>query len=99
MSKKKRNPFNIQLDVDEQEIENALPESWDKLSMTKNLEEELDLAKKAAANYLKKKEEITQAFGMYRVRKKISLKDIQKAIEEGPASKKLTSEKKRTVWN
>ena len=54
MSKKKRSPFDIQLDVDEQEIENALPESWDKLSITKNLEEELDFAKKAAANYLRK---------------------------------------------
>jgi hypothetical protein len=39
----------------------------------------------------KKKEDITQAFGMYRVNKKISLKDIQKAIEEGPALKRLTS--------
>ena len=44
-----------------------------------------------------KKEDITQAFGMYRVNKKISLKDIQKAIEEGPALKMLTSYK-RTAW-
>lgn len=33
----------------------------------------------------KKKQDITQAFGMYRVSKKISLQDIQKAIEEGYA--------------
>ncbi len=33
----------------------------------------------------KKKEDITQAFGMYRVDKKISLEDIQKAIEAGYA--------------
>lgn len=31
----------------------------------------------------KKKNDITSAFGMYRVDKKISLDDIQKAIEEG----------------
>jgi len=31
----------------------------------------------------KKKDDITKAFGMYRVNKKISLKEIQRAIEEG----------------
>lgn len=31
----------------------------------------------------KKKNDITQAFGLYRVDKKISLEDIQKATEEG----------------
>lgn len=31
----------------------------------------------------KKKDDITQAFGMFRVDKDISLADIQKAIEEG----------------
>lgn len=33
----------------------------------------------------KKKEDITQAFGMFRVEKKISLRDIQRAIEQGYA--------------
>lgn len=33
----------------------------------------------------KKKQDITQAFGMYRVNKKISLQDIQKAIDKGYA--------------
>lgn len=31
----------------------------------------------------KKKQDITHAFGMYHVNKKISLRNIQKAIEEG----------------
>jgi|JI10StandDraft_1071094.scaffolds.fasta_scaffold136545_6 antitoxin PrlF len=31
----------------------------------------------------KKKDDITQAFGMYRVNKKITLKNIQKVIEAG----------------
>jgi AbrB family looped-hinge helix DNA binding protein len=31
----------------------------------------------------KKKNDITQAFGMYTVNKKVSLNDIQKAIEKG----------------
>lgn len=31
----------------------------------------------------KKKDDITQAFGMFRVDENVSLKDIQKAIEEG----------------
>ncbi|HVV68264.1 MAG TPA: AbrB/MazE/SpoVT family DNA-binding domain-containing protein [Gammaproteobacteria bacterium] len=31
----------------------------------------------------KKKDDITQAFGMFHINKKISLKDIQKAIAEG----------------
>jgi len=33
----------------------------------------------------KKRDDITQAFGMFKVEKKISLTDIQKAIEKGYA--------------
>jgi predicted DNA binding CopG/RHH family protein len=53
MSKKKRNVFDVPLDSYEQEIEKALPNSLNKLSI-KNLNEELAFSKEAAANYLRK---------------------------------------------
>lgn len=53
MSNKKRN-LRETLDADEQEIEDALPESWNALPMTENQEEEIAFAKEAAANYLRK---------------------------------------------
>lgn len=52
-SNKKRKLHQL-LDAEEQEIEDALPESWDELRMTDNLEEEIAFAKEAAANYLRK---------------------------------------------
>ena len=58
MSKKKHQTVNIQLDSYEQEIEDALPETLEKLTLTKNLAEELIFSKKAAANYLHKEAEI-----------------------------------------
>ena len=50
----KQEIIEIQLDSDEKEIEDALPESLEKLPVTKNLVEELMIAKKAAANFLRK---------------------------------------------
>src|SRR3989338_1185697 len=54
MTKRKHEIIEIQLDSDEKEIEDALPESLEKLPVTKNLVEELMIAKKAAANFLRK---------------------------------------------
>ncbi|EKD86207.1 MAG: hypothetical protein ACD_37C00414G0001 [uncultured bacterium] len=54
MTKRKQEIIEIQLDSDEKEIEDALPESLEKLPVTKNLVEELMIAKKAAANFLRK---------------------------------------------
>jgi predicted DNA binding CopG/RHH family protein len=57
MAKKKtthKDPFNVQLEPEEQEIEMALPKVKGKLPVTKNLAEEILLAKKASANYLRK---------------------------------------------
>lgn len=54
MRKKKRSVLDVQLDTYEKEIENALPESLDKLLATENLDEELAFVKEAAANYLRK---------------------------------------------
>lgn len=51
---KKKDVFDIQLDSEEQEIEDALPDVWDKLPFSANQKGELALAKKAAANYLRK---------------------------------------------
>ena len=54
MTERKKEIIEIQLEPDEKEIENALPESLEKLPVTKNLAEELMIAKKAAANFLRK---------------------------------------------
>jgi predicted DNA binding CopG/RHH family protein len=53
-SSRKKRRFHQSLDAEEQEIEDALPESWNELPMTDNLEEEVAFAKEAAANYLRK---------------------------------------------
>jgi predicted DNA binding CopG/RHH family protein len=53
MSKK-----TIKLDLEEQAIEDALPDTLAALPVTKNLKEEIKLAKIAAANYLRKEAKI-----------------------------------------
>ena len=54
MSVKRTDVFDIKLDPDEQIIEDALPETWEALPFTENMEEERGLAKEAASNYLRK---------------------------------------------
>lgn len=54
MSKGKKSVFDTKLDPEEQEIEDTLPETWDKLPFSAHQEEELAFAKQAAANYLRK---------------------------------------------
>ena len=54
MSSKKKDIFNIKLDPEEQEIEDALPEAGEDLPMTANLAEEIALAREAASNYFRK---------------------------------------------
>lgn len=54
MSKKKRSILDVKLDSYEQEIENALPDSLNKLHKTENMDDELAFSKEAAANYLRK---------------------------------------------
>ncbi len=54
MNKRKKNVFDSKLDPEEQEIEDALPDAWEKLPFSANQEEELAFAKVAAANYLRK---------------------------------------------
>ena len=53
MSKDKKQPA-IRLDEYEQEIESALPDSLDELSVTESLEAEVAYSREAAANYLRK---------------------------------------------
>ncbi len=53
MNKYKKRPV-IHLDEYEQEIENALPDSLDKLPVTDDLEAEIAYSREAAANYLRK---------------------------------------------
>ena len=65
--KRKKNISNIQLDSYEKEIEKALPESLEKLPMTKNLAEELAFSKAAAANYLRKDTKINIRLSRYDV--------------------------------
>lgn len=67
MSKKKRSVLDTRLDAYEKEIENALPETLEKLSITKNLSEELAFAKEAAANYLRKDTKINIRLSHYDV--------------------------------
>src|SRR2546421_15771 len=52
--RKQKDPFNIKLDHEENEIEKELPKVKSKLPVTDNLAEEIYLAKKASANYLRK---------------------------------------------
>jgi len=47
--------YNYKLDPEEQEIEDALPDVWEKLPFSANQAAELVSAKEAAANYLRKK--------------------------------------------
>jgi len=54
MSGNRKNPLDIKLDPEEQEIEDALPDSWDELPFSANQEEERVYAKEAAANYSRK---------------------------------------------
>jgi len=54
MSNRKKDVFDIKLDPEEQEIEDALPDTWEKLPFSANQAEELAFAKAAAANYLRK---------------------------------------------
>ena len=58
MSQQKHDVFDVKLDAYEQEIEDALPEHWEDLPITANLEEELAIAKEAAANHLSKNAKI-----------------------------------------
>ena len=52
---RKKNPFDIKLHPDEQEIEDALPDDLTgTFPVTANLTEEMAIAKEAAANYLRK---------------------------------------------
>jgi predicted DNA binding CopG/RHH family protein len=67
MTKKKQSAFNIELDSYEKEIENAIPNSLEKLALTKNLAEELAFAKEAAANYLRKDTKINIRLSHYDV--------------------------------
>lgn len=59
-----KEPF---LDSYEQEIENLLPDSFEKLRMTKNLAEELAFSKQAASNYLRKDSKINIRLSRYDV--------------------------------
>ena len=54
MNAHKKTLTKLQLDTEEQEIEDALPDDWEKLAFSKNQDEELAFAKKAAGNYLRK---------------------------------------------
>lgn len=54
MNNKKRDIFDTKLNPEEQEIEDALPDTWDKLPFSAHQDEELAFAKEAAANYLRK---------------------------------------------
>ena len=65
MKKSKRKITKAHLDAYEKEIENALPDSLEKLLLTKNQKEELSLAKEAAANYLRKDAKINIRLSSY----------------------------------
>jgi predicted DNA binding CopG/RHH family protein len=54
MSVNRKNLLDIKLDPEEQEIEDALPDSWEKLPFSENQAKECAYAKEAAANYLRK---------------------------------------------
>ncbi len=54
MNTNKKDVLDIKLDPEEQEIEDALPNVWEKLTFSANQAEELSFAKEAAANYLRK---------------------------------------------
>jgi predicted DNA binding CopG/RHH family protein len=55
---RKKNVFDIKLEPEEQEIEDALPDSWEDLPFSAHQERELAFAKEAAANYLRKEAKI-----------------------------------------
>ena len=61
MTERKYSIFDIKLDEEEQEISQAIDQAIDKneLKSVDNLEEELALAKEAAANFLRKDERVT----------------------------------------
>ena len=54
MGERKKELLDIKLDAEEQEIEDALPNSWEKLVFSANQAEEIAFAKEAATNYLRK---------------------------------------------
>lgn len=64
---KKKDIFNIKLDPEEQEIEDALPKVGEDLPMTANLAEEIALARKAATNYFRKDIKINIRLSSYDV--------------------------------
>ena len=64
---KPKNVFEIKLDSEEQEIEDALPERWENLPFSTHLEEERLFAKQAAANYLRKEAKINLRLARYDV--------------------------------
>lgn len=58
MSNYKKDVFNIKLDPEEQEIEDALPEEFEQLPFSANQAEEAKFAREASANYLRKDKKI-----------------------------------------
>jgi predicted DNA binding CopG/RHH family protein len=58
MSKRNKSVFDINLDPEEQEIEDSLPDTWEKLPFSAHQVEELSFAKEAAANYFRKEAKI-----------------------------------------
>ncbi len=58
MNEKKKGVFDIKLDAEEQEIENALPDTWEELPFSANQVEHQALVQEAAANYLRKEAKI-----------------------------------------
>lgn len=62
-----KSKLDIKLDPEEQEIEDALPDSWDKLPFVKNQKKELEIAKTAAGNYLRKDAKINIRLSKYDV--------------------------------
>lgn len=67
MSKKRKDILDTKLDLEEQEIEDTLPDSWDKLPFSANQEEELMFVKEASANYLRKNTKINIRLTRYDV--------------------------------
>ncbi len=55
---KRKNIFDVKLDSEEEELESALPDAWDKLPFSADQAEELSFAKEAAGNYLRKEAKI-----------------------------------------
>lgn len=58
MNKRRKDVLDVKIDPEEQEIEDLLPDAWEKLPFSANQEKELVFAKEAAANYLRKEAKI-----------------------------------------